>query len=168
MAPQGAAPRPKRHTAFVTGYVIELQAEADATGIDEHALERLAARVLGAEAVAQPAELSLLLADDGVVRELNRRYRGTDAATDVLSFAQGEGERFARPEGLARHLGDVVISLDTARRQAQEFGLGAQDEVAHLLVHGILHLLGYDHEREDDERVMRAREDAILGGAHHH
>src|SRR5574338_1599751 len=98
---------------------------------------------------------TLFRADDAVVRELNRTYRGADATTDVLSFAQGEGERFARPEGEARHLGDVVISLDTARRQAAEYGQDAQDEVAHLLVHGVLHLLGYDHEREDDERGMR-------------
>ena len=152
----------------MAGYVIELQAEADATGIDEHALERLAEHALEAEAVAHPSELSILLADDGVVRALNRSYRGTDSATDVLSFAQGEGERFARPEGAAAHLGDVVISLDTARRQAQEFGQPLQDELAHLLVHGILHLLGYDHERDEDERAMRAREDAIMGRAHHH
>lgn len=146
----------------MTGYVIELQAEADAAGIDEHALERLAARVLEAESVAQPAELSLLLADDSVVRELNRTYRGTDAATDVLSFAQGEGERFARPEGQAAHLGDVVISLDTARQQAREFGLGAQDEVAHLLVHGILHLLGYDHAEPEEHAAMFGLQKQLL------
>ncbi|MHB8375531.1 MAG: rRNA maturation RNase YbeY [Dehalococcoidia bacterium] len=152
----------------MTTYIIELQAEADASGVDEIALERLAAHALEAEDVARPAELSILLADDGVVRELNRAYRGTDAATDVLSFAQRAGEEFARPDGAAPHLGDVVISLDTARRQAVEYRQALHDEVAHLLVHGILHLLGYEHERVEDERAMRAREDAILGGAHHH
>ncbi|MHB8682857.1 MAG: rRNA maturation RNase YbeY [Dehalococcoidia bacterium] len=152
----------------MTTYIIELQAEADASGVDEIALERLAAHALEAEGVARPAELSILLADDGVVRELNRAYRGTDAATDVLSFAQRAGEEFARPDGAAPHLGDVVISLDTARRQAVEYRQALHDEVAHLLVHGILHLLGYEHERVEDERAMRAREDAILGGAHHH
>lgn len=152
----------------MTTYIIELQAEADATGVDEIALERLAAHALEAEGVDRPAELSILLADDGVVRELNRTYRGADAPTDVLSFAQREGDDFARPEGAAPHLGDVVISLDTAQRQAAEYGQTLHDEVAHLLVHGILHLLGYDHERIAEERAMRAREDAILGAAHHH
>lgn len=149
-------------------YIIELQCEVDASGIDAGALERLAARALETEGVAAPAELSILLADDGVVHELNRTYRGMDAPTDVLSFAQTEGDEFARPEGTARHLGDIVISVDTARRQAVEYGQDLQDESAHLLVHGILHLLGYDHEQPDDEAVMRGREDAILGGAHHH
>ena len=149
-------------------YLIELQAEVDESGIDAGALERLAARALETEGVATPAELSILLADDAVVHELNRTYRQTDAPTDVLSFAQTEGDEFARPDGAARHLGDVVISIDTARRQAAEYRQELHDEVAHLLVHGILHLLGYDHEQVDDERIMRGREDAILGGAHHH
>ncbi len=150
------------------GYVIELQADVDTTGVDVRALERLAARAMTAEAVHAPSELSIVLADDATVRELNRAYRAVDATTDVLSFAQREGEAFARPEGAAPHLGDVVISLDTARRQAAEQGVSLQDETAHLLVHGILHLLGYDHERASDAAVMQAREEAVLGGAHHH
>jgi probable rRNA maturation factor len=159
-----AAPYDRR----MSGYVIELQAEAGSDDIDAHELERLAHRALEAEDVARPAELSILLADDATVRKLNREYRDTDAATDVLSFAQSEGDEFARAEGAPPHLGDVVISVDTARRQADEFSVSLQDEVSHLVVHGILHLLGYDHELADDERVMRAREDAILGSAHHH
>ena len=152
----------------MSAYVIELQSEVDSSGIDAGAIERLAARALETERVATPAELSILLADDAVVHELNRTYRNTDAPTDVLSFAQTEGDEFARPEGAARHLGDIVISVDMARRQAAEYAQELQDEVAHLLVHGILHLLGYDHERPDDESIMRGHEDAILGGAHHH
>ena len=72
-------------------YLIELEHEADIAGIDEHALERLAAHALGVEGVAKPAELSVLLADDPTVHELNRAYRGTNEATDVLSFSQREG-----------------------------------------------------------------------------
>ena len=149
-------------------YVIELQHEVDVGGIDTLALERLASRALELEEVAAPAELSILLADDPTVHELNRTYRDTDAPTDVLSFAQSEGDEFAQPEGAARHLGDVVISLDTARRQAVEYKLALQDEVAHLLVHGILHLLGYDHEQPEDAAAMRLQEDRVLGEAHHH
>ncbi len=161
------AERP-RYDARVTAYVIELRCEADAAGIDARALERWAARTLTAEGVAEPAELSVVLADDAFVRELNRTHRQTDAATDVLSFAQSEGERFTRPGEAPAHLGDVVISLDMARRQAAEYRQPLDAEMAHLLVHGILHLLGYDHEQAADEAAMRAREDAILGAAHHH
>jgi probable rRNA maturation factor len=138
-------------------------------GVDAHALERMAAHALAVEDVERPAELSVVFTGDAAIRELNRTYRDTDAATDVLSFSQAEGEAFAVPDGETPHLGDVIISLETARRQADEHGLALQDEVAHLLVHGILHLLGYDHEAPDDEIVMRAHEHAILGAqAHHH
>jgi len=149
-------------------YVIELQHEVDVAGIDTLALERLASRALEAESVAAPAELSILLADDATIHELNRTYRDTDAPTDVLSFAQGEGDAFAQPEGTARHLGDVAISVDTARRQAADYAVTLQDELAHLLVHGILHLLGYDHEQPDDAAAMRLQEERVLGAAHHH
>jgi probable rRNA maturation factor len=153
----------------MSAYLIELQADVDATDVDAHALERLAHRALEAEDVSKPAELSIVLADDATVHALNREYRNTDAPTDVLSFGQEEeGDAFVRPDDASRHLGDVIISIDTARRQAEESGISMQDEVSHLLVHGILHLLGYDHELPDDEQIMRAREDAILGGAHHH
>lgn len=152
---------------LVSSYVIELQVAAAAEDIDPHALERLAYHALEAEDVARPAELSVMLTGDDTLRALNRDYRATDAPTDVLSFAQSEGDAFARPDNAPRHLGDVVISIDTARRQADEHAIALHDEVGHLLVHGILHLLGYDHERAEDERVMRAREDAILGAPHH-
>ncbi len=152
----------------MTGYIIEIQVESDASDLDLETIERLATNALEAEHVSDPAELSIVLADDVTVRELNRAYRETDAVTDVLSFAQSEGEDFAQPEDAARHLGDVVISLDTARRQAVEYAQPLRDEVSHLLVHGVLHLLGYDHEQPDDAAIMRAHEDAILGEAHHH
>jgi probable rRNA maturation factor len=149
-------------------YVIELQHETDITGIDTLALERLASRALELEHVATPAELSIMLADDPTVRELNREYRSTDAETDVLSFAQSDGDPFTQPDGTAPHLGDVIISVDTARRQAAEAGIALEDEVSHLVVHGILHLLGYDHGVAAEAAIMQAHEDAILGAAAHH
>jgi probable rRNA maturation factor len=151
-----------------TGYVIDLRAEVAADGVNRRKLAALARKALRTERVEAPAELSVLLADDPTVRALNRDYRSTDAPTDVLSFAQSEGESFASPPGAVRHVGDVIISMDTAARQARQHRLELQDEVSHLLVHGILHLLGYDHEQPDEAQVMRAREDAILGEAHHH
>jgi probable rRNA maturation factor len=150
-------------------YLVELQHEVDVADLDEHALARLASHALSVEQVARPAELSVVITDDGTIHQLNREYRETDEATDVLSFSQSEGEAFALPDGETPHLGDVIISLDTARRQASEHGLALDDEVSHLLVHGVLHLLGYDHVDPDDERLMRSHEDAILGArAHHH
>lgn len=152
-------------------YLIEISHEpdnVDMTGVDAHALERVATRALQAEGVTAPAELSIVFVDDAAIQVLNRDYRDTDAPTDVLSFAQAEGDAFAAPEGVARHLGDVVVSAETARRQAAEHGIAVADEVAHLVVHGILHLLGYDHEAPDEDAAMRAREDAILGTAAHH
>ncbi len=149
-------------------YLIELSSETDITGIDVPALERLAAHALETEHVSMPSELSILLADDPIIHELNRDYRGTNAPTDVLSFSQFEGPDFTRPAGEAPHLGDVVISVDTAKRQAADYDVSLQDELSHLLVHGILHLLGHDHESPEDASAMRAHEDAILGEAHHH
>jgi len=120
------------------------------------------------------SELSLMIVGDRAMRSLNRDFRGKDAPTDVLSFPQleespaGEADRAARPEGKragaapaapARLLGDVVISLDTARRQARELGVPAAVRLRTLLIHGYLHLLGYDHERSAAAaRVMFARE----------
>ena len=101
------------------------------------------------------AELSILLVSDRVIRRLNREWRGKDAPTDVLSFAQHEGPAVAP----ALLLGDVVISIATAKRQAKERGETLRGASERLLVHGVLHLLGYDHERSAAEgRRMRRRE----------
>jgi len=103
-------------------------------------------------------ELSVLLVSDGEMRRLNRRWRGRDRPTDVLAFAQAEGPGGA-PDGV---LGDVVISVDTAKRQAAERGDTLGRESERLLIHGVLHLLGYDHERSVAEaRRMQRRERAL-------
>ena len=101
------------------------------------------------------AELSVLLVSDPVMHRLNLEWRGVDRPTDVLAFAQAEGPGGA-PVGL---LGDVVISVDTARRQAAERQTPVGAELDRLLIHGVLHLLGYDHERSAAEaRRMQRRE----------
>jgi len=106
----------------------------------------------------QSAELSLLLVSDSVMHDLNRDWRGKDRPTDVLAFAQAE--EGPAPDGL---LGDVVISVDTARRQAASLGHSLVVEADRLLVHGLLHLLGYDHERSPAEaRRMQRKERAVL------
>lgn len=91
--------------------------------------------------------------------DLNKTYRGQDRPTDVLSFSQREGD-LANPDDPL--LGDIVISIDRALEQAQDYGHSPEREVAFLAVHGLLHLLGYDHEVAEDERVMMDRTEAIL------
>ncbi|UCF88821.1 MAG: rRNA maturation RNase YbeY [bacterium] len=105
------------------------------------------------------AELSLLITDDEEIRSLNRDYRGIDHPTDVLSFSQLEGEGPA----VTPMLGDVVISWETAERQALELECPLEEEMKRLLVHGILHLLGHDHEEGGEaERLMREMEERYL------
>ena len=108
------------------------------------------------------AELSVLLCDDATIHELNRDYRGKDRPTDVLAFAMREGEHGDLAPEL---LGDVVVSIDTARRQAAEHGRTLVAEVTYLLAHGLLHLLGYDHATVAEDRRMRARTDALCAAA---
>jgi probable rRNA maturation factor len=107
-----------------------------------------------------PVEISIRFTDDEGIRELNRDYRKKDSPTDVLSFPMREGEFAGLNPDL---LGDVAISLDTAKRQAEERGENLEEEIRFLLVHGILHLLGFDHEGSASKaRVMKAKEREIL------
>ena len=121
--------------------------------IDPRTLRRRLTRVLRYLEL-DDAEVSCLLCDDSFIHELNRTYRGKDKPTDVLSFSMNEGEVLT---GDRRLLGDIVISLDTAERQAAELGRTTQEELISLAVHGLLHLLGYDHISRRDEKVMLAK-----------
>jgi probable rRNA maturation factor len=105
------------------------------------------------------AELSILLCDDETIRHLNHRYRKKNRPTDVLAFPMQEGPDLAPQSPL---LGDVVISLPTAARQAEERDRPIIAEVTFLLAHGLLHLLGYDHATAEEEREMRAKTDDLL------
>lgn len=117
----------------------------------------LAARVLGL--LDKPdGEVSLLFCDDDVIQPLNRDWRGKDKPTDVLSFSQQEGELI----GDVNLLGDIIISIPTAQRQADERGHSLAHEVRVLVVHGLCHLLGYDHEEDDEAEVMEALERSLL------
>jgi probable rRNA maturation factor len=122
----------------------------------------LAGRILS-DSGRSEAELSILITDDEEISSLNRSYRGIDRPTDVLSFSQIEGEGpFTWPE----LLGDVVISSETAERQALELGHTVLDEMKRLLVHGVLHLLGFDHEGDEEAaRIMREAEEKYLQGS---
>ena len=123
------------------------------------------AQTLKSENVGQAAEIDVTLVSDGKIKQINRDFRDINKSTDVLSFPMGEnGEYDINPETGAIILGDVVISLEHALKQAELFGHGVEREVAYLTVHSVLHLLGYDHVNNEKERkIMRKREELILG-----
>ncbi len=132
-------------------------------------LRSVAQQVLVGEKVGSHAELGLFLARQERVQELNRRYRGLDEPTDVLAFSTTEeigagSPRFVIPPDGVQHLGEVIISYPQAVIQAAEHQHTVRREVALLIIHGVLHLLGYDHDEPERERRMRAREAEVLIG----
>jgi probable rRNA maturation factor len=135
---------------------IWIQNDCETGEIDQKKLRLRAEMALTASGCGD-AELSVWLCDDHVIRELHREYLGRDTATNVISFSQREGE-FGEVE--PEMLGDVVISFETARRDAVVAGQSIDDHLTHLLLHGILHLLGYDHEGDNAHQApaMEARQ----------
>jgi probable rRNA maturation factor len=126
-------------------------------------LRRVAQAVMRAEDVAPAVEVEVVLADEAAIHDLNRLYRGRNEPTDVLSFAAMEGEAFLSAPDEAPSLGEVVVCLPIAQAQAAESGHAAAGAMAHLLTHGLLHLLGYDHEEDEGEsKRMKTREDELL------
>jgi len=114
------------------------------------------------EDVCEETEIGLTFVDNVTIQKLNRQYRGNDVPTDVLSFPQDDDDGFIVPEGLPRVLGDIVISLPRAAEQAAEYGHSLEREVVYLSVHGLLHLLGYDHENSEEKNQMRQREEEVM------
>jgi probable rRNA maturation factor len=117
------------------------------------------------EQVKPNTEVSVTFVDNERIQEINRDYRGKDKPTDVISFAleeEGEGEVSVIGEDLPTALGDIIVSIPKAKEQAEEYGHSFDRELGFLLVHGFLHLLGYDHLNEDDEKMMFARQEEIL------
>ncbi len=107
--------------------------------------------------------LTLVVTDDEGIRELNRDFLGRDAPTDVLAFgAQEEGAGFVTAPEASAYLGDVIVSYTRAVEQAQDLGHSTEEELALLVVHGVLHLLGYDHVEAEEKAEMWARQEAIL------
>ncbi len=129
--------------------------------VSDEWLATIALRVLEEEDTP-PCELSVTVTDDETVRGLNREYAGEDEVTDVLSFSQREGEELVGPPGGVSPLGEVMIAYPQALRQADEVGRSVEEEVTRLLIHGTLHLLGYDHAEPGEERRMRDREEELL------
>jgi probable rRNA maturation factor len=116
--------------------------------------------------VSSPIEMGLVIAGDNTVHELNRSYRNVDSTTDVIAFALSErgmkSEPFITPPNDVIHLGEVIISYPQAKRQAKEQRHPLERELAILVAHGVLHLLGYDHELPEQGEKMRAMESKVL------
>lgn len=129
-------------------------------------IERLALFALAFEGKPDTSEVSISFVDDEEIAALNEEYRGKVGPTDVLSFeCDNLDDEFACPEGFSDdiyELGDIVIAVDVAERQTAEFGTTFEEEMSLLLVHGLLHLCGYDHIEDDEAEVMEAREAEIL------
>lgn len=127
----------------------------------ERKINEVAAICLREEQIPQEAEVDLLFVDNEAIREMNREYRDKDSATDVLSFPMYEAdEEIDEEEEIL--FGDIVISLERAQEQCQEYGHSLEREVMYLLVHGLLHLAGYDHMEEEEKKEMRAQEEKLL------
>lgn len=127
--------------------MIDYRNDVAKSGVNGRAIRGAACRLL-AGVGEEEASLSLRIVSDRTMRALNRKYRGKDKATDVLSFPMREREL----------LGDIVISVDTAKRQAKAYGAPLERELERLLIHGILHLLGHDHEKASERKKMEAEE----------
>ena len=119
--------------------------EQDFTAIIEQALKTLG--------IEDDVEVSCVLVDDERIHEINREYRHIDRSTDVISFAMEDNDQFY-VEGMPRTLGDIFISVDHAKKQAEEYGHSLRREMCFLFTHGILHLLGYDHMTDEQEKEM--------------
>lgn len=148
----------------MTLFDIEVQVDAAETGLTlseaEVGVKTAVLTTLQQEAVAPPVALTILLTDDATIQQLNRDFRQEDKATDVLSFAAGEPlPGLAEPEP---YLGDIAISVPYARHQAQQQGHHLLAELQLLAIHGVLHLLGYDHGDEAEKAAMWAAQTAVL------
>ncbi len=150
--------------------VVDLEIDSGVEGeLDRSFLETVLAEALAGRKVGTSLVVGLTVTTDEGIRGINSRYRGADAPTDVLSFPLLEYERpeqpiplFPQPPNEPLSLGDIVVSYPRAVEQAREYGHSLERELAFLLVHGAMHLLGYDHEDPADEAVMRREEEAVL------
>jgi probable rRNA maturation factor len=131
----------------------------------------MAITVLDAESIADSLEFGLVITDTKTIRRLNKTYREQDKPTDVLAFhmvhnsLEQNSQFFITPPNGVMHLGEVVISYPVAVQQALEHGHSIEKELAILTIHGILHLFGYDHNKDEERRIMNAKERQILNTA---
>ena len=132
--------------------MIDIEVEADAWSADLPDVADVVARA--AEQAAPPGDVVILLTDDETVRDLNERFRGKNRPTNVLSFPA--------PENAQPHLGDIVLAHGVCAAEARAQGKPFADHLSHLVIHGILHLMGHDHEADDEAEAMEAKERTLL------
>ncbi len=145
--------------------MIEIINQCDALELsqaDQALIRRTIETTIEAEAFNYPYEVSLSIVDKATIQQYNRDYRAKDKPTDVLSFIQYDDEGFVYNEGEPIFLGDIVLCYDIALEQAKQYGHSTVREIAYLICHSTLHLLGYDHEEDDQKREMRQREKLIM------
>ncbi len=134
----------------------------------EDIIKKVVNKALEYENITENCEVNILLTDNDEIREINKEQRDIDSATDVLSFPYlmtEDGELLCSEEDYFEGylgLGDIVISLERAKEQSEEFGHSFEREVGFLTCHSVLHLLGFDHMEEEERRVMRQKEEAVL------
>ena len=146
----------KRHT-------VDIQVEEHVGPVNIKPLREAALVTLAQQGVSEACEVVIVISDDAALRDLNARFRGIDAPTDVLSFADDTRGPYVGGGGkFPRYLGDIVISIDRAREQAEAAGGALLQELQLLTVHGVLHLLGHDHAEPAEKAVMWAAQTAIL------
>lgn len=146
--------RPPRLSKIVCVNIAILDETGELDQKSKSGLKKIVRLVLKELGVPKDSELSISFIDDIKMRELNRSYRQIDRTTDVLSFPQSEGPDFTL-------LGDIIISLDTARRHSASYGVRLHEELKKLLIHGVLHLLGHDHKKKKETRIMREKEEEL-------
>jgi probable rRNA maturation factor len=144
------------------------QSKVDAANLEE-LIEKVIKTVLEAEEVIDNVEVSVSFVDNEEMRKLNKYYRGIDKPTDVLSFPLAEFEetydkieKIDQESEEVQPIGDIVISLEKALEQSMEYGHSFEREVAYLTAHSMLHLLGYDHQTEEERKIMRQKEKEIM------
>jgi len=153
---------------MTTDLTVTIQADGwaeipDAEGVVRRAAGAALASKAADDIRTEETEAAIVLADDEFVQTLNRDYRGKDKPTNVLSFAAQDDEDPAfRPPGEPIPLGDVILALETTLKEAADDAKSPADHLSHLVVHGMLHLLGYDHEEDAEAEIMEAEERAIL------
>jgi len=146
----------KRHT-------VDIQVEEHVGPLDIKPLHKAVTATLAQQGVSEACEVVVVISDDAALRDLNNRFRGIDAPTDVLSFADDTRGPFVAGGGnFPRYLGDIVISIDRAREQAEAVGGTLMQELQLLAVHGVLHLLGHDHAEPAEKAAMWEAQTAAL------
>ena len=130
--------------------------------INQRKIREIVKKALQSLKVDEKTEVSILFADDKFIRLLNNKYRGIDKSTDVLSFSLWEGSVKTPEAESDKLLGDIIISVETAQRQADNLNHSMEKELAVLLIHGLLHLTGYAHEEDKDYKIMWEKETEML------